>query len=395
MKRIGLLGGTFNPIHCGHLAMAEAALCALSPGEIVIMPDGDPPHKEPQGASAVDRLEMARLAAAGRFAVSSMEVERPGITYTIDTLEALRAQGVEEIYMIIGADTLGELTGWKNPGRVFSLCRFLALGREGCRGPDAPQGARVTRIEAEIPGVSSTQVRARVQAGLALTGLVPVQVEAYIGRKRLYNPPPLLTHAQMLEKLQAALPAKRYRHVLGVVETAVRLAKHYGYDPARAELAALLHDCAKGMALEEMRACAAKYEVDYDAMRGASTALLHAPVGAAVARAEYGVTDPDVLHAICYHNTGCDGMGALDAILYLADMTEPSRRPYEGLDALRAKSEQGLTAALAFAMAHKLRYIRSTGEAHPDTERAYAWLQARIAGGKGIEESFLSYLEGA
>lgn len=377
-KRIGLLGGTFNPIHCGHMAMAEAARAALNLDAVVLMPAGDPPHKEPEGATAADRLRMTELAADGRFPVSSMEIDRPGKTYTVDTLEALTAQGAEEIHMLIGADTLRELKSWREPDRVFALCRFIAFGRVGCVYPDAPEGARVTKLEAEIPGVSSTQVRARVHAGLSIEGLVLSAVERYIGVNRLYDPPRLLSPDEMRAKLQASMKSSRFDHVEGVEQTMRRLARRYGVDEEKAALAGLLHDCAKGMSLEEMRAAAAKYEVAYDPMETNPAALLHAPVGAAVARAEYGVTDPDVLHAIRFHTTGCAEMSVLDQLLFLADMIEPTRRPYPGLEELRAAAEQDLFSAVLLAMRHQSAYIAACGhQPHPDEEAALLWAEKK------------------
>lgn len=377
-RRIGLLGGTFNPIHLGHLAMARAAREEMALDEVILMPDGDPPHKEPEGAGRADRLCMTELAAEGLFPVSHMEADRPGKTYTVDTLEALRAQGAEDICMIIGADTLRELLTWRDPARVFALCRFAAFGRRGCEWTDVP-GARVTRLETDIPDISSTAIRERVRRGLSIGALVPPKVEEYIGLHRLYGPPRLLAPEEMRARLRATLHPGRFLHVEGVEQTVKRLARFYGYDEDRAGLAGLLHDCAKGMSLEEMRACAAKYEVTYDALRGESAALLHAPVGEAVARAEYGVTDPAVLRAIRVHNTGCEAMGTLDKLLYISDMIEPSRRSYPGLEALRAEAETGLDRAVILCMRHKLAYVRERGQTlHPDTERALRDLEARL-----------------
>ena len=127
-----------------------------------------------------------------------------------------------------------------------------------------------------------------------------------------------------------------------------------------------------------MLAWADRWEVPLDSLRRTSTALLHAPVGAAMARAEYGVTDPDVLHAIRYHNTGCVPMRLLDKLLYLADMTEPSRRSLPWLEALRAQMLEDLDGALVQAMRHKLDYILARGgDVHPDTSSALEAMENR------------------
>lgn len=378
-ERIGLLGGSFNPIHLGHLAMARAAREALGLDRVLLVPDGSPPHKSRGLADRHDRLAMVRLAAQDEFEVSDMETERPGKTYTVDTLEALRAQWPEaELWMIIGGDTLGEIGGWKRAERVFSLCRFAAFRREGLPFPQPPEGAEVTPLSAAIPPISATAIRARIHKGLGLEGWTPSAVEDYIGARRLYDPPEQLSGKAMRKRLAATLPKKRMVHVEGVEAVIRALARRWGADEKKAALAALLHDCAKGMDLPAMLAWADRWEVPLDSLRRTSTALLHAPVGAAMARAEYGVTDPDVLHAIRYHNTGCVPMRLLDKLLYLADMTEPSRRSLPWLEALRAQMLEDLDGALVQAMRHKLDYILARGgDVHPDTSSALEAMENR------------------
>ncbi len=271
-ERIGLLGGSFNPIHLGHLAMARAAREALGLDRVLLMPDGSPPHKSRGLADRHDRLAMVRLAAQDEFEVSDMETERPGKTYTVDTLEALRAQWPEaELWMIIGGDTLGEIGGWKRAERVFSLCRFAAFRREGLPFPQPPEGAEVTPLSAAIPPISATAIRARIHKGLGLEGWTPSAVEDYIGARRLYDPPEQLSGKAMRKRLAATLPKKRMVHVEGVEAVIRALARRWGADEKKAALAALLHDCAKGMDLPAMLAWADRWEVPLDSLRRTST----------------------------------------------------------------------------------------------------------------------------
>lgn len=368
---IGLLGGTFNPIHNGHIAMAEAARAELSLDELIIMPTGDPPHKSAELADRWDRLRMAELAAGGRFAVSAMEVERPGKTYTIDTLEALREKHPgKSIVMLIGGDTLREIASWREAERVFTMCRFAVFGR-GELPLQAITGADVIRLSALIPDISATEIRARVHQGLSLDGLAPSAVVDYIGAKRLYNPPPRMRHRLMRERLLRTLPAKRYIHTRGVEHTMRVLAKRFAYDTERAALTGLLHDCAKGMTLDEMRALVAGAGMLIDEERTQTRELLHAPAGVQLAREVYGVTDPEILHAIYYHNTGCVPMGTLDELLWVADMTEPGRRGNEAIAHLRKLSKDDLKEAARETLRMKLQHVEQQGkQAHPDTAAA-------------------------
>ncbi len=372
-ETIGLLGGTFNPIHYGHLLMAEAALRELKLDRIILMPDGDPPHKNEDIAPKEDRLRMVKLAADGRFEVSAMEVDRPGKTYTVDTLEALHALHPDAtFYVIIGADTLHEISRWRDAARVFTLCQFAAFAREGSPLVDIP-GAEVVRLTSPIPEISATDIRQRVHRGYALEGLTPPVVADYIGACRLYDPPVQMSPKAIRKRLKDDLPSSRYRHVIGVADTIVALAKQHGYPEKRARLAGLLHDCAKAMSLDQMRATVDTYGVHVDPLRRQTRELLHAPASAAMARAVYGVTDPEILRAIWYHNTTRIGMSQLDKLLCLADMIEPSRKPQPWLPNLRLLAMQDLDAALLEMLRRKLAFIQLRGkDAHPDTAASLA-----------------------
>lgn len=373
-ETIGLLGGSFNPIHVGHLAMAEAARQELSLDRLIILPDGDPPHKSEGLASKAHRLRMAELGAAGRFEVSAMEIDRPGKTYTVDTLEALHAKhpGVL-IYMIIGADTLHELPKWKTAPRVFELCHFAVFSRDNLPLLQVP-GATIIKMRTRIQDISATMLRGRVHLGQSLEGFMPKAVEDYIGRHRLYDPPPLMPEEEIRRRMEQMLSPARYQHSLGVEETVRALALHWHYpDPDKAALAGLLHDCAKGMELPYMRRYLEVQGTQVDPMRKTTKALLHAPASAALARQLYGVTDPEILDAIWYHNTGSTHMGMLSKLLYLADMTEPCRHGYPWLKGLRQQSYINVDAAVQRAMSITLQSLTSRGKpAHPDTAAAYA-----------------------
>ena len=375
-ETIGLLGGTFNPIHYGHLEMAEAAKRELSLHRVILMPNGDPPHKSEGLAGKRHRLRMTELAAGGRYEISPLEVDRPGKTYTVDTLEALHALYPNaDLVVIIGGDTLGEIAAWKDAPRVFSLCRFAVFAR-GDAPLSPPSGAQVVRLSSAVPPVSSTEIRPRVHRGLSLSGLTPPAVADYIGEKRLYDPPKRVQDKAMRKRMREELPNGRFKHVLGVEETIRFLSKRWGYDPKRAALAGLLHDCAKGLSLLAMQAYVDAMGEPVDDARRVSTALLHAPASAAMARAVYGVTDPEILRAIFYHNTGRVPMGMLDKLLCVADMTEPRRKPYTWMDGLRVLALSDLDAAVVEALKRKLEFIQARGkEAHPDTAAALAAME--------------------
>ena len=198
--RLGVLGGTFDPPHVGHLVLAEEARTRLRLEKVIFVPAGDPWRKAGEEVTPAEhRLAMARLMVAGDpyFEVSTMEVERPGPSYTVDTLETLRRQhgpGLE-LYFIVGEDALHDLPRWKDPSRILSLARLAVAPR--------PHGSEVAEadLDAAVPGlseritplpmptidISSTALRERARAGLSLRYLVPLAVEEYVRRYGLYT----------------------------------------------------------------------------------------------------------------------------------------------------------------------------------------------------------------
>ena len=172
-------------------------------------------------------------------------------------------------------------------------------------------------------------------------------------------------------KLKKELDAERYAHTLGVVSAAREMARRFGEDEEKAALAALLHDCAKCMPLGQMQKAAKDEAVD--PMMRESKALMHAVAGRCVARDQYGVEDEDVLSAIRWHTTGRAGMTRLEKIVYLADMIEPGRRTYPGLEALRVLCRQDLDLAMHQALRMSVDHVHDQSKPlHPDTLAALA-----------------------
>ncbi|HIS20661.1 MAG TPA: nicotinate (nicotinamide) nucleotide adenylyltransferase [Candidatus Spyradocola merdavium] len=197
--RVGLMGGSFDPIHLGHIAIAGEARDALQLSHVLFLPSGRPPHKAHLGASPAQRLEMTRLAVEPLpwAQASDVEVCRQGTIYTVDTLQILSSQHPEAaFYYIIGADTLLDLPNWRNTQKVCTLCRFICLHRPGVADEAigtaledlrSRYGAQVHLVPASGPDISSTEVRRRVARGQSTEGLLPCAVRAYIDRENLYR----------------------------------------------------------------------------------------------------------------------------------------------------------------------------------------------------------------
>jgi nicotinate-nucleotide adenylyltransferase len=204
--RLGILGGTFDPIHLGHLEAASAAQRALALDRILLVPARTPPHRstEPR-ASVFHRFAMAALAAAERdMIVSDLEVRRDGPSYTALTLEALHLEGYapSQLYFITGSDAFAEVSTWYDYPRILGMANFVVVSRPGApratalvpnAQPLIPDATRptVVSVETDTPDVSSTEIRRRVGAGESIDGLVPSSVAGHIRRHRLYVPAPV------------------------------------------------------------------------------------------------------------------------------------------------------------------------------------------------------------
>lgn len=191
MQRLGVLGGTFDPIHTGHVLLAQFTSERLGLDRVLFIPAADPPHKGQCTATAEDRWAMVELAIEGfpTFAASRLELERPGKSYTIDTLGHLRQTHPEiHLYLIIGADNVAPFSTWHNPRGILELCTVVAGTRLSPREEADPELERsLVHIDTPVVQFSSTQIRQRLSQGLPIRYLVPEKVEEYIRRRGLYQ----------------------------------------------------------------------------------------------------------------------------------------------------------------------------------------------------------------
>ena len=191
--RIGFMGGTFDPIHLGHLRAAENAREGLGLDQVAFVPARVPPHQDRPPSNALDRFAMVALATAGHphFVPSDLELQREGPSYTVDTLAALRAGRPDDAFVVIvGSDTFPEMRSWKESERLFALCAVAVVGRPGEGGEEAPPLPEVSGVErVGGPGlpISSSAIRERVRRGLSVRYLVPDAVADYIAKRGLYS----------------------------------------------------------------------------------------------------------------------------------------------------------------------------------------------------------------
>lgn len=397
--RIGIYGGTFDPIHRGHLTAARAVRDALGLSRLLLMVDRVPPHKPlpEDGAGDTDRLAMAELATAalGRWAeASDIELRRQGKSYTSDTLRELKAlYPDDELWLIMGSDMFMSFHTWHEPEVIASLAGIAAVSRREENEDaafaaqkkylEATCGARIVTVEnPDVIELSSTEVRAALSRGEGRTYLTDA-VYGYIARKGLYGVRVALKGLSADELRPIALSflkPKRMPHVLGTEQEAVRLARQYGADESKARIAALLHDCTKKLALDEQLTLCAHYGIVPDELERRTLKLLHAKTGAAVARDLFGVDD-EVYNAIYWHTTGRANMTVLEKVIYMADYVEPSRE-FDGVDALRDAVHADLDSGLLMGLRDSIEEMTGRGSpVHHRTVEAKEYLENREEAG--------------
>ena len=192
-RRVGIMGGTFDPIHHGHLVAASEVQSVFDLDEVVFVPTGQPWQKDDRQVSPAElRYLMTVVATASnpRFTVSRVDVDRPGATYTIDTLRALHETWADaELFFITGADALAQILSWKAVDELFELAQFVGVNRPGHElSGDGLPAERVSLMEVPAMAISSTACRQRVRAGEPVWYLVPDGVVQFIAKYRLYRP---------------------------------------------------------------------------------------------------------------------------------------------------------------------------------------------------------------
>jgi len=397
--KIGIYGGTFNPIHLGHMAAAQYAADYLELDKLFLIPAGLPPHK----ALAEDtpdnchRIAMTKLAAeamklkTGSVEVSSWELEREGKSYSVETVRMFRERYPDdEIWFLMGTDMFLTLQTWHKAEELLQICKICAFGRSEEDSKEVFAAQREFLIEnyhasvetitlPNLVEVSSTDIRESIKNGGGEEFLLP-SVYGYILRHGLYGARDDL-HGLPMQKLRCVamsyLKAKRIPHVLGTEETAARLARRYGADEQQARTAALLHDCTKRLNMEEQLALCEKYAIVLDEYERKELKLLHAKTGAAVARDVFGVSE-EVCSAIWWHTTGKENMTLLEKIIYLADYIEPTR-DFCDLCELRRLADEDLDQALLLGFTMAVEDLGRQGTVvHPNSVRARDYLKGTL-----------------
>ena len=390
MERIGIYGGTFNPPHIGHIQAAKQAVKALGLSKLLIIPAYAPPHKAvlpTNSPTAQQRLEMLRIAVADcpGIEVSDMELRREGVSYTVETVQALKRQYPDgELVLLMGTDMFLTFESWM---RWEEILQNAALGvfYRGDKG-EKPAiarkkeelealGAKVTLVQNDVIAISSTQMR-RLLAFRCAGELLPAGVLDYIRENRLYDtraPWKNLPMEELEPIVVSLLNPNRVKHVLGCRDTAVALAKRWGADETDAARAGILHDITKAIDGPLQLTLCDAYGKLLDDFSKRYPRTLHALTGSMVAQRIFGENDA-VVSAIEFHTTGRANMTLLEKIIYVADYMEPNR-DFPGVERLRELAFSDIDAALKLGLEMTLEHLNRQGaEVSPASAGALAWL---------------------
>ena len=400
--RLLLYGGTFDPPHNGHLNNLRAAAARVRPDRVVVMPAGLSPFKQSTAAPGSARVEMCAcfraLEAEGAvpaLCVSGWEVEQAALgrrNYTVLTLEMLaRTYPEAELYMAMGSDMLLSFDSWHRWQEILRLARLVVTSRNVGDAPELhakakqmdPTGARILFAQVEALPMASSNLRARLAAGEVCENELPALVRRVIRREGLYRADrggkaETMNLKQAKELVRGRLSDKRYEHTLNVRKMAVKLARRYGVDEDKAALAALLHDSAKEISKDEMRAIMRAHPELAEGGEERPTPVWHGICAAILARTEWGVEDEAVLSAIACHTAGKPGMSRLDKIVYLADMSS-KERDWPGVNKLRKLELKDLDLAMLAALRQTNDFVLSQGKPlDPMSKAAYDEIKAEV-----------------
>ena len=379
--RIGIFGGSFDPVHTEHIRVAESAVETLALDTLFIMPAYAPPHKKGKILSPdKDRLEMCRLAFSDikNTVVSDYEIQKKGTSYTYLTCREFRKNYPNaEIFWLVGTDMLRDFPTWKNPESILRDVTLAVCARNESVGWAEKESEifykrfhkKFAIIGYRGEDISSTKLRVMAGAGIRLTPYTHKKVAEYIEEKSLYKIP-------YAREALSRETEKRAKHSLRVAMLSAEKAGTLGIPEKQAITAALFHDCAKNIPIDDPLLKGFRIRKEWGKV---PPPVLHQFTGAYLVRKAYGVTDEKVLDAIRYHTSGKKKMTALGKLVFLADMVE-EERAYEGVEILRAlfhekrNGVRGLDKCLIEALKQTVEFLqKKEAEIYPLTIQAFQY----------------------
>ena len=379
--KVGIFGGSFDPVHIEHIRVAQAAIQTLGLDRLLIMPAYAPPHKK--GRVLADnemRLEACKIAfsAMDKVEVCDFEIAQGGVSYTYLTCQHFKKLYQDaELFWLVGTDMLRDFPTWKNPDQILSCATLAVCARnEQSDWVEKEQqrfferfGKNFVCVGYNGADVSSTKIRVLAAAGEDFSALVSPTVYQYIKNSGLYEIP-RAKDALALEK------PTRKEHSLRVALVAAARAGSLKLDEKKAITAALFHDCAKNLSPDSPLLKGFIPPSDWGEV---PESVLHQFAGAYVAEKVFGIGDIEILDAVRYHTSGKAQMTELGKLIFLADMVEDGRQ-YDGVEKIRAAFyNEPLDKALAIALQETIAFLqKKEAEIYPLTLLAFEFYKKAL-----------------
>ncbi len=380
--KIGILGGTFDPVHKAHVEIAKLAYTKLKLDKVLFIPNGVPPHKKQSSISNEDKLNMLKLAIKDyeEFEIDTFELLKDDYSYLYLTLEYLKNKYSDaELFFIAGSDNIENIPGWKNPGLLFKYASFVFIKRPeyelslgGIKRLEEEYNAKILSIDFDGIDISSTDIRNAFENCKEVSYMLSSDVMEYIVENTVYP-------QMILEKLKKMIGEKRYIHSVNVAKETYKLAIKYNEDTDRAYFAGLLHDCAKKIDIDTQIGIIKNnnaYSVKERELEFPK--VIHALTGAYIARNEFGITDKKILDAIRFHTLGDVEMTLFDKIIYIADLISEERN-YKGVEILREMAYNNIDRAILISVDNTINYV-GYENIQPDIINLRDYIKERVDG---------------
>jgi len=336
--KLGILGGSFNPVHLGHLFLADKALSELKLDRIVFVPAYLSPFKlmaEGMESNADNRIAMLAAATTGdsRYAIDDCEIRREGVSYTIDTIEDIIARYLPsgKPSLIIGDDLAQDFPKWRESKKILQLADIVIGRRIGSSAVGYPFPHTFTG--GEVMDISSQIVRQRIGEDGSWSSLVPSAVRDIIMNRRLYGysgavhgegcSPSVIMRIET--EVRETLSIARFLHSKNTALLAQDLCRRFGIDPMAGYLAGIAHDLGKQLDVKQMLKLVKSDGKSISALEKEKPNLLHGRAAAVLLRERFCIHNKDILEAVSVHTSGSENMGVLAKIIYIADKAEVSR----------------------------------------------------------------------
>ena len=357
LKKIGIFGGTFDPVHLEHIKMADMVSKELGLDKLIIVPTFIPPHKvHSETATVTDRLNMLKIAFKDRnVEISDFEIQSGGKSYTCLTVEHFKNLYQDaQLYFIVGEDMLIDFKTWYQPERILQVADLAVFGREGYKADYEREkeyfinrfGKSFIKLSYTGKDISSTKIRVNAMFYLPLEDL-DIGVSEYVIKNNVY-PSNAIT-----DIVRVNLPRKRLKHTANVIVCALKKVKELKLDREKVFIACALHDIAKYHDLSD-------YPKDVLPSNMVKP-VAHAFLGEYYARVKIGITDTDILNAVKYHTSGRANMSVLEKLVFVADMIEEDRN-YDGVDFLRKLYEEDFEKCFVKCLEEEMIHLKNKGE---------------------------------